>query len=259
MAMKEYMAGRGSAQIAKLTNGVPGAFYSLSNLKSFSFGLTVELGEHYESETAQSLLDASWTKRKSGKVEAEMEDVNSQNAKVMFSARTTDVAAATATAEVIAATLPEVGSILVMKRGLVSSVVIKDSTATPKTLTAGVNYALRDGGVFGSADVLDITTGGPFTAPLKSDYSYAAQTRATLLTADDEEYVLRFEGISKATNRRTLFEFWRAKFSPADKLDLVSDDVAAPKVTISLLADTSKQVDGEFGQFGRITYLGVPA
>lgn len=259
MATKQYIVGRGAAFVAKLTNGVPGQFLPLSNLKSFSFALSTEQGEHYETQTIQSMLDASWTTKKSGKVEAELEDVNSSNAKILFAARVTDVAASTATAEVIATTLPAVGGILTLARGKVSSVVIKDSTSgTAKTLTAGVNYALRDGGIFGSADVLDVTTGGPFTAPLKADYSYGAQARATLLTADDEEYAVRFEGVSMANGERALYEFWRAKFTPADKLDLIGNEVSAPKSTINLLADTSKLIDGEFGQFGRITYLGKP-
>lgn len=260
MAVKNYIVGRGSAFVAKLTNGVPGVYVPLSNLKSFSFALSTEQGEHYETETVQSMLDASWTTKKSGKLDAELEDVNRSNAKILFAARVTEVAASTATAEVIAAALPEVGGILTLARGKATSVVIKDSTSgTAKTLTAGVNYALRDGGIFGSANVLDVTTGGPFVAPLKADYSYGAQTRATLLTADDEEYAVRFEGISMATGERALYEFWRAKFSPADKLDLIGNEVAAPKSSISLLADTSKLIDGEFGQFGRITYLGKPA
>ena len=260
MAVKNYIVGRGSAFVAKLTNGVPGQFMPLSNLKSFSFGFTTEKGEHNESESIQSMLDASWTTKKSGTVEAELEDVNSNNAKILFAARVSEVAASTVTGEVVAAALPAVGGILTLARGKVSSVVLKDSTAgTAKTLVAGVNYALRDGGIFGSADVLDVTAGGPFVAPLKADYSYGAQTRATLLTTDDEEYAVRFEGISMANGQRALYEFWRAKFSPADKMDLIGNEVAAPKSTISLLADTSKQIDGEFGQFGRITYLGVPA
>ena len=258
MAVKQYIVGRGSAFVAKLTNGVPGPFVPLSNLKSFSFALTVELGEHYESESTQTLLDASWTKKKSGKIDAELEDVNAANAKLLFSANVNDVAASTATAEVISTGALTVGSIVTLKRGLATSVVIKDSTASPKTLVAGTNYAPRDEWIFGSADVLDVTTGGPFTPPFKADYSYGAQSRATLLTADADEYVVRFEGVSKATNQRALYEFWRAKFSPADKLDLISDEVAAPKVTISLLADTSKLNDAEFGPFGRMTYLGAP-
>lgn len=257
--MKDYIAGRGRAMVAKLVNGVPGAFVTLSNLESFSFGLTTEKGEHYESETINSLLDATWVNKKGGTIETEMSDINKANARLMFSARVTEVAASTATAEVISAALPAVGDILTLRRGLATSVVIKDSSGSPKTLVAGVNYNLRDGGVFGSLDILDITTGGPFVGPIKADYSYGAQSRATLLSAADEEYVLRFEGVSKANNARYLYEFWRAKFGQADKTDLISADVAKPKVTISLLADTSKTEDGEFGQFGRMTYLGVPA
>lgn len=259
--MKEYIVGRGTAMAALLTNGVPGAFFSLSNCKSFSFGLAVELGEHNEAESVNSLLDATWVNKKSGKVEAELEDINKSNAKILFSARVTEVAPSTATGEIIAPALPEPGNIITLKRGNASSVVIKDSSGSPKTLAAGVNYQPRDGWVFGSADVLnlDATAGGPFVAPLKADYSYGAQTRATLLTQEDQEYVIRFEGISKATGRRALYEFWRAKFTPADKLDLIGNEVAACKTTISLMADTARAIDGEFGQFGRITLLGAPA
>lgn len=256
--MKEYIVGRGSAMAALLTNGVAGGFFSLSNCKSFSFGLAVEQGEHNESESVNSLLDATWVNKKSGKVEAELEDINKSNTKILFSARVTEVAGSTATAEIIAPVLPEVGNIITLRRGNASSVVIKDSSGSPKTLTAGVNYQPRDGWVFGSADVLDATTGGPFVAPLRADYSYGAQTRATLLTQEDQEYTVRFEGISKATGRRILYEFWRAKFSPAEKMDLIGNEVTACKTTISLLADTSRAIDGEFGQFGRMTMLGAP-
>jgi hypothetical protein len=258
MATKELLVGRGSGMAAKLTNGVPGAFLQFGNLKSYAFALQIEKGEHYETETTQSLLIASWQNKKGGSVEAEFEELNSNNAKLLFSARVNDVAASTATAEVIATAVPSVGDVLVLKRGLVSSVVIKDSTSgTPKTLVAGTNYRLRDSGMFGSIDVLDVSSGGTFTPPLKADYSYGAQTRATLLTADDDEYALRFEGISKATNRRFLLEFWRAKFSPADKADFIGNEVTAMKSTISLLADTSKSATDEFGQFGRLTWLGA--
>ena len=95
--MKDYIAGRGRAMVAKLTNGVPGAFVTLSNLESFSFGLTTEKGEHYESETINSLLDASWINKKGGTIETEMSDINKANARLMFSARVTEVAASTAT------------------------------------------------------------------------------------------------------------------------------------------------------------------
>lgn len=259
MAVKEYIAGRGSASAAKIVNGVPGLFFPLGNLKSFSFGLTVETGENYETESIHSQMDASWTKKQGGKVELEFMDVNKANAKLLFCARIDEVAPSTATGEVLAAALPVVGNILTLKRGLASSVVIKDSSGAPKTLASGVNYAPRDGWMFGSADVLDVTTGGPFVAPIKADYSYGAQSRAVLLTSDIEEYVLRFEGVSKTNNRRILYEYWRAKFSPADKMDLISDEITAPKSTASLLADNSKQADGEFGQMGRMTYLGAPA
>lgn len=258
MATKELLVGRGSAMAAKLTDGVPGAFSLLGNLKSYAFALSIEKGEHYETETTQSLLIASWQNKKGGTVEAELEELNSNNAKLLFSARVNEVAASTATAEVIATAVPVVGDVLVLKRGKASSVVIKDSTSgTAKTLVAGTNYRLRDGGLFGSMDVLDVSSGGPFVAPLKADYSYGAQTRATLLTSDDDEYALRFEGVSKATARRFLLEFWRAKFSPADKADFIGNEVTAMKSTISLLADTTKSATDEFGQFGRLTWLGT--
>lgn len=81
-----------------------------------------------------------------------------------------------------------------------------------------MNYAPRDGWMFGSADVLDVTTGGLFVAPLKSDYSYGAQTRATLLTADDRSTRSASRASRCGDRRARPVRVRRAKFSPADKL-----------------------------------------
>ena len=69
-----------------------------------------------------------------------IEDMSPANAKLLFLAAVSAVAASTATAEPISLALPSVGDILTLDRGLASSVVIKDSTpGTPRSCRMGTD------------------------------------------------------------------------------------------------------------------------
>lgn len=255
-----YIALQGRGLAAKRTAGIPGAFQDLLNIKSFEFGFKQDWEDHKETRSGQRLLDASFSKGKEGTLDIELDDYAPKNWGLLFGATVNTVAPSTATGETVFSALPAVGDIFTLDNGNATSVVLTDSTGTPKTLTAGTHYRMHDGGVFGSGEILDITSSpGPFTGAIKAAYSFGAQTRGTMMTAEDAEYWVRFEGISSVDNGRYLYEFYRVKFSPADKAALVADTYASSKLSARILADASKAADATLGMFGRIVYLGIPA
>lgn len=256
--MSNYIAMQGRALGARLTNNVPGAFKNLLNLKAFDFGFKQDWDDHKETSSGQRLIDASISKGKEGTLDIEMDDYSPSNWGLMFGATVTEVAGSTATGEVIFPAVPAVGDIFTLDHGLATSVVITDSTGSPKTLVAGTHYRMHDGGKFGSGEILDITTApGPFTGAVKAAYSYGAHTLGTMMTAEDSEYWMRFEGINTVDNMRYLYEFYRVKFSPADKASLVNDTYSSSKLSARILADASKAADPTLGAFGRIMRLGA--
>lgn len=255
-----YIALQGRGLAAKLVNNIPGAFKDLLNQKSFEFGFKQDWEDHKETGSGQRLLDASFSKGKEGTLDIELNDYSSQNWGLLLGATVTEVAPSTATGEVVTPALPAVGDILTLDHGNATSIVLTDSTGTPKTLVAGTHYKLLDNGVFGSLQVLDITTApGPFTGAIKAAYSYAAQTLGTMMTAEDAEYWVRFEGINSVDQKRYLYEFYRVKFSPADKVALIADTYSSSKLSARVLADASKASDPTLGMFGRVIALGAPA
>ncbi|MFO1417238.1 MAG: hypothetical protein U1E83_01075 [Methylotetracoccus sp.] len=54
-----------------------------------------------------------------------------------------------------------------------TSLVIKDSSGTPKTLVAGTNYVVSNWRL-GEVQFTDLTTGGPFVGPLTANFDYGS-------------------------------------------------------------------------------------
>lgn len=91
-----------------------------------------------------------------------------------------------------------VGDILPLPGGKtkVSSLIITDSTGSPKTLTLGTNYeADVDAGV---VKFLDVTTGGAYVQPFKAAFTEAAATANNLFQSTTALQGLRFKGTNLA-------------------------------------------------------------
>ncbi|WP_137009600.1 hypothetical protein [Aquitalea aquatilis] len=81
------------------------------------------------------------------------------------------------------------------------------------------------------------TSGGVTTDPATGVASIEA------LTQVGKEFSLRFDGLNEAQGGASVVvEIYRLKVSPADSLDLISDDFATLKVKGAILADSSKPV-----------------
>lgn len=247
-----YLVMQGVVQLAVVTAGVPGTFFDALDVSNMEGGFKTEIGRHKEHRSGKRLDDFSWVKGSEGTLDMNVDDLNKKNLAWLFQGTSTDVATGSVTGEVIASALPAVGDILRLSRPKVSALVIKDSTGSPKTLTAGTNFTADND--FGDITIKDITTGGGFVAPIKADFSYGAHSNVVLMNQIGNEYWVRFKGLN-ADNQKVLVEYYRWKPDPADKLALITEDVTPPKVSGSLLADTTKAADAYLGQFGRVVLL----
>ncbi len=247
-----YLVMQGVVQLAVVSAGVPGAFFDAMDVSSMEGGFKTDTGKHKEHRTGKRLDDFSWIKGSEGTLDLNIDDLNKKNLAFIFQGTSTDVASGSVTNEVIASSLPAVGDILRLSKPNVSAVVVRDSTGSPKTLTAGTNFTLDP--TFGDVTIKDITTGGVFVAPIKADFSYGAHSNVVLMNQIGKEYWVRFKGVN-ADGANVLVEYYRWKPDPGDKLALITEDVTPSKVRGSLLADLTKTADAYLGQFGRVVML----
>ena len=115
-----------------------------------------------------------------------------------------------------------------------SVVVTSDPAGT--TYTAGTDYEVRSGGIL----ILGSGSIGASTA-LLIDYTKIAATRVEALMAASVEKVMIIEGLNCAqSGAPTVVEIYRAKPSPAEAFQLITEDFAAATLNGKMDADTSK-------------------
>ena len=162
------------------------------------------------------------------------------------------------TDEPIGGAAPMVGDRYFFAHPKVSSLVVKDSSATPVTLVAGVDYTVDPD--FGALQFLRLNDGGapavPYLAPFKASYAFGVATEIGIFTQPLPERYLRLEGLNTAQgNAKVLVELYRVAFDPLKEISFISDEYNKFEMEGSLLADASKPFDAVLGQFGRIVLV----
>lgn len=256
-----YFKGAGQALVApRDANGNATVFRYLGRTRNGAkFGLKTDTGILYEAETGQNLPALRYEKSKDASLSFEMEDFQKANVAMALRSVAADISAGTVTAEVLANPIA-VGDIVRTVKPKISSVVVKDSTGTPKILTAGTNYQVYSD-AHGSIKFLDVTTGGPYVQPFKADYSNALATNVPMFTTPQQEYWVRFELLNTspdagvALGAKVLIEFYRVTLDALAEWLLKGTDPAVMSVTGAALYDDSKAADAVLGQFGRVVLV----
>ena len=157
----------------------------------------------------------------------------------------------------ISATLPAVGDVLLLNAFGVGAVTIKDSTPiSPETLTPDVNYRLD--AKAGQVEILNLTTGGPFVGALKASFTPSAVEFIKMMSSSGDEYWVRFVGVNTvpgALYPHVTADFYRWSPPPSETMSLIQDGQSRLEAPLagSLLADSTKTADDDFGYFGRMT------
>lgn len=253
----DYLSGQGRLLLApRLPSGMPGAFRWVGDVNPFEAGASQDRVTVNESYTGNRGVALDLGRNLQVTLSATLKQLDSagENAKLLMLGEDAAQASGSVTNETIspATGTLEVGNIFMLGAFDVSSVVIKDSTGTPKTLTAGVNYQLN--GKAGQIEILDATTGGPYVLPLTSDYTGADAAVVKVYSAASVEYWVRFEGVNTAVsgNPAVVADFYRWRPSPATQMALINDETAEFPIEGSILLDTTKTASGAFGQYGRM-------
>ena len=108
----------------------------------------------------------------------------------------------------------------------------------------------------GSLVVLGCHVGRPVPEPFTVDYAYGAAQSTAMFTQPLPERWIRFEGLNTADgNREVVIDLYRVAINPAKELSIITDELLKFELSGQVLADLTKPVGGDLGQFGRLVLL----
>jgi len=257
IAIKEidmaYFSGQGRVFIgARDENGNPAGLIFVGNVPELKVSLSVETIEHQESQSGQRLTDLQLIKTKKGEFSCTLEELIATNLALALYGSTIKISPGTVTGE----RLPNpvsTGSLYLLAYQNVTEVKIHDSDETPKTLSAD-HYTVNE--KHGSVLILDPTTGGSYVEPFLVDYSYGAAQSTAMFTQPLPERWISFEGLNTADgNRAVVIDLYRVAINPAKELSIITDELLKFELSGQVLADLTKPIGGDLGQFGRLVLL----
>jgi hypothetical protein len=248
-----YFSGQGRVYIgARDSAGHPAGLAFVGNVPELKVSLSVETLEHQEAQSGQRLTDLQLIKTKKGEFACTLEELSPGNLALALYGHSTTVAPGTVTGEALPHPVTP-GSLYPLAHQNVSAVQIQDSGSPPKTLPAA-QYQVH--ARHGSVVILDATAGGPYVEPFTVDYAYGAAHSTAMFTRPLPERWIRFEGLNTAdANREVVIDLYRVAINPAKELSIITDELLKFELSGQVLADLSKPVDGELGQFGRLVLL----
>ena len=248
-----YFSGQGRVYIgARDSLGNPQGLSFVGNVPELKVSLSVDTLEHQESTSGQRLTDLQLIKTKKGEFACTLEELIAVNLGLALYGTTSEQASGTVTAEALPHPVT-VGSLYLLAKQNVSSVVVEDASGTPKTLPAS---QYRVNARHGSLSILDKTSGGPYVEPFTVDYAHGTAQSTALFTQPLPERWVRFEGLNTAdSNREVVIDLYRVAINPAKELSLITDDLLKFELSGQVLADSLKPPTGDLGQFGRLVQI----
>ena len=248
-----YFSGQGRVYIgARDSNGNPAGLTFVGNVPELKVSLSVDTIEHQESQSGQRLTDLQLIKTKKGEFSCTLEEMIATNLALALYGTTTTVSPGTVTGEVLPNPVTP-GSLYPLTFQNVSAVQIQDADAAPKALPAS-QYNIN--AKHGSVVILDVSSGGPYTEPFTVDYAYGVANVTAMFTQALPERWIRFEGLNTADgNREVVIDLYRVAINPAKELSVITDELLKFELSGQVLADLSKPVGGDLGQFGRLVLM----
>lgn len=243
-----YASYQGKLHLAKIVDGVVQAMRFVGNVPELTVETDSEKLEHKESHTGQRATDFTMTKTKSVTVSAKLEDFDRDNLALAVSGNVVSVKSESITNHVLGTV--KAGDMVKLKGFNVSNIVIKDSTTSAKTLEKGIHYTIDE-----KLGKVIFTTVDGFKQPFMADYTTGQVEATTIMSADDDEYQVYFEGVNTITNENVILELWRMKKQAKGSVPFIHEELGEIDLAGDALADTSKQNDASLGLFGRVVVL----
>lgn len=253
-----YFRGQGKllAGLRDATTSYPLNLRWVGNCPELKVAFSTTKLEHKESYSGNNLTDLQIITEKKAAFSCILEDFSKENLALLFNGVAADATGTTPVTNypLLGSTTPAVGQFFMLPRRNLSAVAIKDSTGTPKTLTADTNYKLY--AKEGMIEILDITTGGAFTGPLTADFTPAASSEVAMFNAAAQDMWFRFLGMNMSNNGvPVVVDLFKVQLDPSKELSLIGDDIAKFALEGSVLMDPLRASNDVLGQFGHVTIL----
>src|SRR2546421_11556992 len=231
-------------------SGVPGPMWWVGNCPKADFAPNVTRREHRESFSGNRQIDRTRLKTRDAKLNLTLEDINVNNVLTGLLAKKVTTAGGSITGE----TFPTVAvkDIIKLKYPNASAIVITDSAGSPLTLTANTHYKVLDAKK-GTIEILALAG----TQPYKAAYTAAAVTVLTGLEGDDaDEYYIFCDELNTepATDQATALEIYRVQIDPTKLFALINAEGGSFDIEATVLRDTVRALDSEFGGYFRFIY-----
>ena len=204
--------------------------------------------ERNESVTTNRAPNRRMTQATGAGIELVTDEFNKKNFALAMSARIDEIAADTVTT--INETLPTgaaVGDVLSVAKRNINTLVVTDSTGSPKTLVLGTDY---DVDLFsGDITILDLTTNGPFVQPFHAAYKQGAVTVLAGLSVASLEVWLALNGTNADTGQKGVLDTFRVRLDAAQVVDFINNDYQDFAINGAVLQDTTKVANSVGGQY----------
>lgn len=237
--VKEYFSGQGRVKLAPFLGGVVKVHKArwVGNVPSLELTTEIEIEEHFEGHTGTRSVDRRREKSRKIKFKCTMEDFATKNLAIAFQASVENVPKGNV-AEVMSPDDLAVGDSWYLGKIKVSNVIVTDSSSSPKTLQAGLNYRVDER--FGVVEPLDLSG---FKLPLKAGFAHEESDILGLMLEKAEGYCLIFEGLNTAEDDAPVFVvIHKASLSPAQTLALINDNYGSFEVEGVALMHNGKMV-----------------
>lgn len=246
--MSNYLLAQGKIFIAKRDSaGKPMAQRWLGDVSAAKFSMKSTTVEHKESYSGQRATAKKVTTGKEATIDMTLMEISQANLCLALYGKSTTIASGSVTGEALPIALV-VGDRVSLKYIKVSTVVITDSTPVTPLTVSPTKYDVDPD--FGTITFKDVSA---VVQPFKVAYAHAAIDSVSVFSAAQEEVFLRYEGINLAEGGAPIIlELYKVNSEPLKDLALITDKMADMNISAAVLIDTTKPVDDEIGQFGRI-------
>lgn len=203
--------------------------------------------ERQESMTTLRAPLRRMTQTTSATIELVTDEFNKKNFALAVNARIDDVAAdLTTTFNVVFPAGAALGDVLSAGKYNINTVVVTDSTGSPKTLVLDTNYSLDP--FSGDIKLLDLTAGGPYVQPLKAAFKQGAVTVMAGLAVPAVDLWVSMNGVNADTGQKGVLDCYRVRFDPAQAISFINNDYQDFALTGTVLQDTTKLANAVGGQ-----------
>lgn len=231
----------------RTSGGAKGIGQQLGNCPNFEVQFTPNSQERNSSMDVSRAPLRRLTSSTQGAVTITCDEFKKANLAKFLQARVDEVAASGSTINHTFPTGALVGDVLGVPQTNVATMVITDSTGSPKTLVAGTNYEVD---LFaGQIRLLDLTTGGPYVQPFKSAHTQGAVTVVAGLAVPQVDYWLSLAGTNADNGSRGVGNFFRCRMDIAAAMKFINEGYQDFEWKGSLLQDTTKLAGAIGGQY----------